>query len=183
MKLKIKSIARLNQYKSSKNSNYGIIHFDSPDERGVDVALLYKTGKFNPLTIKNYPLYLMNSNGTKDFTRDHLVVSGFLENEMIYMIVNHWPSRAGGQMKSEKKRISAGILNRKIIDSILVKDPKAKIINMGDFNDNPSDRSIKPVLKTLSNKKNYLTMNYLTQWRLCLKRDTEHISTEANGIC
>lgn len=139
-----------------KNSNYRIIHFDSPDERGVDVALLYKTEKFNPSAVKTYPLYLKNSNGTKDFTRDHLVVSGFLENEMIYLIVNHWPSRAGGQMKSEKKRISAGMLNRKIIDSILVKDPKAKIINMGDFNDNPSDRSIKPVLKTLSNKKKLL---------------------------
>ena len=153
-----------------KNSNYGIIHFDSPDERGVDVALLYKTGKFNPLTIKNYPLYLMNSNGTKDFTRDHLVVSGFLENEMIYLIVNHWPSRAGGQMKSEKKRISAGILNRKIIDSILVKDPKAKIINMGDFNDNPSDRSIKAVLKTLSNKKKLLDYELFNPMEVLFKK-------------
>ena len=87
-----------------------------------------------------------------DYTRDHLLVSGFLDNEMIHFIVNHWPSRAGGMMRSEPGRIKAGILNRKIIDSILSTNPNAKIINMGDFNDNPTDKSVKPTLLTNSNK-------------------------------
>ena len=131
-----------------KSSNYEIIHYDSPDERGVDVALIYKKGEFKPTSSKNYPLYLKDSNGEIDFTRDHLLVSGYLNDEMIHFIINHWPSRAGGQMKSENKRISAGLLNRKIIDSILQINPTAKIINMGDFNDNPNDKSIKPILMT-----------------------------------
>ena len=80
------------------------------------------------------------------------MVSGYLDNELIHFIVNHWPSRSGGRMRSEKGRILAGQLNRKIIDSILSTDAKAKIINMGDFNDNPTDKSIKPTLKTVSNK-------------------------------
>jgi len=131
---------------------YSIAHFDSPDERGVDVALLFKRSKFKPTFAKAYPLYLTRDNGETDFTRDHLLVSGFLENEMIHFIVNHWPSRAGGMMRSEPGRIKAGILNRKIIDSILSINPKAKIINMGDFNDNPTDKSIKPTLLTSSSK-------------------------------
>ena len=137
-----------------KISKYEIIHYDSPDERGVDVALIYKKGKFKPTSSKIYPLHLKTSTGEIDFTRDHLLVSGYLNNEKIHFIVNHWPSRAGGQMKSEKKRISAGLLNRKIIDSILRINPVAKIINMGDFNDNPNDKSIKPILKTSSLKEN-----------------------------
>ena len=134
------------------SQGYSIAHFDSPDERGVDVALLFKRSKFRPTFAKAYPLYLTRENGDTDYTRDHLLVSGFLDNEMIHFIVNHWPSRAGGMMRSEPGRIKAGILNRKIIDSILSTNPNAKIINMGDFNDNPTDKSVKPILLTNSNK-------------------------------
>jgi len=81
-----------------------------------------------------------------------LLVSGYLDNELIHFIINHWPSRSGGLMKSEPNRILAGKLNKKIIDSILFSNPKAKIISMGDFNDNPGDKSIKPILKTVFNK-------------------------------
>ena len=149
-----KVLVDLIKTKLLESSKYEIIHYDSPDERGVDVALIYKKGKFRPTNSKNYPLYLKTSSGEIDFTRDHLLVSGYLNNEMIHFIVNHWPSRAGGQKKSEKKRIAAGLLNRKIIDSILQMNPYAKIINMGDFNDNPDDKSIKPILMTSSKKEN-----------------------------
>tara|TARA_B100000497_G_scaffold63797_1_gene72104 strand:- start:67 stop:1107 length:1041 start_codon:yes stop_codon:yes gene_type:complete len=135
-----------------KNEGYGIAHFDSPDERGVDVGLLFKTNRFTPIFTKAYSLYLKRDNGETDFTRDHLLVSGYLDNELIHFIVNHWPSRSGGRMRSEKGRILASQLNKKIIDSILITDPKSKIINMGDFNDNPTDKSIKPILKTNGNK-------------------------------
>lgn len=135
-----------------KNQGYGIVHFDSPDERGIDVGLLFNTNRFTPIFTKAYSLYLKRENGETDFTRDHLLVSGYLDKELIHFIVNHWPSRSGGRMRSEKGRILASQLNKKIIDSILATDSKAKIINMGDFNDNPTDKSIKPILKTVANK-------------------------------
>ena len=135
-----------------RESNYGIIHYDSPDERGVDVAMLFKKNRFVPISTNTYPLIFKRKDGSNDYTRDHLVISGNLDNEKVHIIVNHWPTRSGGQMASEKKRILAGLLNKKIIDSIFQINPFAKIINMGDFNDNPDDKSIKPTLKTVDKK-------------------------------
>lgn len=132
--------------------NYQIIHYDSPDERGIDVAMLFKQNRFNVSSSKTYPLYLKRKDGSRDYTRDHLLVSGFLDKDPIHFIINHWPSRSGGQMRSEPSRILAGKLNKKIIDSILQSNPKANIISMGDFNDNPSDKSIKPILNTIFKK-------------------------------
>ena len=137
---------------SLSNENYEIIHFDSPDERGIDVAMLFKADRFTPTLSKTYPLYLKRKDGSRDYTRDHLLVSGYLDKIPIHFIINHWPSRSGGQMRSEPGRILAGILNKKIIDSILELNPKANIISMGDFNDNPGDKSIKPILNTVYNK-------------------------------
>ena len=132
--------------------NYGIVHYDSPDERGVDVAMLYKKDRFKVKSSKVHPLYLKRKDGSIDYTRDHLVVTGELDNDPIYFIINHWPSRAGGQMKSEPSRVLAGELNKKIIDSILKENPRAYIINMGDFNDNPNDKSIQSNLNSISKK-------------------------------
>ena len=132
--------------------NYKIIHYDSPDERGIDVAMLFKQNRFIVSSSKTYPLYLKRKDGSRDYTRDHLLVSGFLDKDPIHFIINHWPSRSGGQMRSEPSRILAGKLNKKIIDSILQSNPKANIISMGDFNDNPSDKSIKPILNTIFKK-------------------------------
>ena len=148
------------QSESMKNINYGIIHFDSPDERGIDVALLFDRYRFKPKKAKSYPLYLSNSNGSRDFTRDQLLVEGFLDGEKIYFIVNHWPSRSGGLIRSEPKRIAAARLNKKIIDSIKSIDSFAKIITMGDFNDDPNDKSIKEELQT-SWKKNKTAKNQI----------------------
>ena len=108
--------------------SYGIIHFDSPDERGIDVALLFDRLRFKPKKAKSYPLKLKRNDGQRDFTRDQLLVEGFLDQEKIYFIVNHWPSRSGGQIKSEPSRIKAGQLNKRIIDSIQILDKQAKII-------------------------------------------------------
>ncbi len=137
---------------SLQRENYQIIHYDSPDERGIDVALLFKKNRFQPTSSKIYPLYLKRKNGTRDYTRDHLLVSGYLDKDPIHFIINHWPSRSGGQMRSEPGRILAGILNKRIIDSILKFNPKANIISMGDFNDNPGDKSIKPTLNSVFKK-------------------------------
>ena len=118
-----------------KDLNYGIIHFDSKDWRGIDVALLFDTTKFIPRSAKTYPLKV-EYKGNPSFSRDVLVVFGFLNKEPINFVVNHWPSRGGGQ-PSIAQRYKAGELNRKIIDSIMDINPMSKIITMGDFNDNP----------------------------------------------
>jgi len=128
--------------------SYGIIHFDSPDRRGVDVALLYKTSVFTPVSYTSLPLLLKNEFNEREYTRDQLLVSGFMDGEEIHFIVNHWPSRRGGTSKSEPKRLKAALLNKRIIDSLKRIHPEAKIISMGDFNDDPTDASFKRVLKT-----------------------------------
>jgi len=145
-------------------SDYGIIHFDSPDKRGIDVALLYKKKHFKPTSYKNIPLLIYRNNLDNNFkaekeevtddkievtvdkrvyTRDVLLVTGLLDNEEVHLLVNHWPSRSGGEKKSSPFREVAGKLNRKIIDSLFKINPDAKIITMGDFNDGSYNKSIK----------------------------------------
>lgn len=131
-----------------REKDYGIIHYDSPDERGIDVALLYKKEAFLPTSFVSLRLLLTNENDYRDYTRDQLVVSGFLDGEEMHFIVNHWPSRSGGEARSKPNRIEAARLNKRIIDSISELSPKAKIISMGDLNDDPIDDSLKKILKT-----------------------------------
>ena len=128
--------------------NYGIVHYDSPDLRGIDVALLYQKSLFEPLTSLAHELVLYDPKepAKRVFTRDQLLVSGKLQEEKFHIIVNHWPSRSGGEKASSHKRENAAVLNKKILDSIFRKEPYAKIISMGDFNDDPSNKSIKNVL-------------------------------------
>ncbi|MBD0779489.1 endonuclease/exonuclease/phosphatase family protein [Maribacter sp. ANRC-HE7] len=128
--------------------DYRILHFDSPDERGIDVALIYKHGSFLPTSFQSRRLLLQNDDGERDYTRDQLVVGGLLDDEQIYFIVNHWPSRSGGAERSKPNRLAAAALNKRIIDSIVKQDVSAKIISMGDLNDDPVDDSLKKILKT-----------------------------------
>lgn len=152
--------------------DYGIIHFDSPDKRGIDVALLYQKKYFRPTSYSNIPLYIYKNNTIADekkeetddeieiktannnriFTRDQLLITGFLEGEEIHIIVNHWPSRSGGEKKSSPFREAAGNLNRKIIDSLQQINPNAKVITMGDLNDGPFNRSVKIALGAKAKK-------------------------------
>jgi len=113
--------------------NYGIIHYDSPDRRGIDVALLYKKDVFRPKNSKAYELIIYDyKNPTKrQYTRDQLLVSGYLDGELIHVIVNHWPSRRGGETRSSYKREKAAALNR----------------------NDPNNKSIKTVLGAKQNKK------------------------------
>ena len=135
---------------SLRNDNYAIIHYDSPDLRGIDVGLLYKKNIFIPTNSKTYKLHIYQdiAKTKRKHTRDQLVVSGILEGEKIHLIVHHWPSRSSNPTNSITNRIKAAELNKHIIDSLLSMDSKAKIINMGDFNDEPVDHSIKKILKT-----------------------------------
>lgn len=136
--------------------NYGIIQFDSPDRRGIDVALLYQKRVFTPTHYKAIPLYIYDDNdiSKRVYTRDQLLVSGMLDGELIHLIVNHWPSRSGGEARSRPKRIKAAKLNKQIIDSLFSNDPYAKIITMGDLNDDPTSPSVKDYLKAKKKKEN-----------------------------
>ena len=132
--------------------DYGIIHRDSPDHRGIDVALLYRKGRFFPLEVKSFRLILHDAEGIRKYTRDQLVVSGLLDQEEIYLLVNHWPSRAGAALQSRLYRKEAALRQRFLVDSILYRNPGAKIISMGDFNDNPTDPSMRILCKGRSPK-------------------------------
>ncbi|WP_136466569.1 endonuclease/exonuclease/phosphatase family protein [Flagellimonas onchidii] len=136
------------QHPNLQKKAYGIVHFDSPDERGIDVALLFKKSVFLPTSFASHRLLLFDDEGERNYTRDQLVVGGMLDNEAFYFLVNHWPSRRGGPTKSKPNRIRAALLNKRIIDSIQKLNPDAKIISMGDLNDDPRDDSLKKILKT-----------------------------------
>ncbi len=144
------------------SKNYGIIHFDSPDRRGIDVALLYQKKVFTPTNYDKYELKIYDNNDAtrRIFTRDQLLVSGLLDGEKIHLIVNHWPSRSGGEARSRPKRIKAAKLNKQIIDSLFGDDPYAKIVTMGDLNDDPTSPSVKDVLNT-KKKKNKMDIKEL----------------------
>ena len=141
-------------HKNLKKFNYGIVHYESPDERGIDVALLYKKSAFVPVNLNSHRLLLFNLEGKRDYSRDQLIVEGLLDNEKIYFMVNHWPSRSGGEARSRPFRLEAAKLNKRIIDSVQRQDTSAKIISMGDFNDDPIDPSLKKILLVEKNSKN-----------------------------
>ena len=136
-----------------KKKNYGIIHFDSPDKRGIDVALLYQKRYFKPIHFEAFNPNIY-SNNRKVYTRDILWVSGYLDDELINVIVNHWPSRRGGEAKSRPLREKAAYKVTQIVEKIKETEKDPKIIIMGDFNDDPINTSFKEVLKTKSKKKN-----------------------------
>lgn len=128
-----------------KSLNYGVAHFDSPDRRGVDVGLIYQKDHFKVTSAKS--VRLNDPTDTSFFTRDQLVVSGLLDGEKFHFIVNHWPSRRGGEKRSSSKRIMAAELCRSIVDSLQKLDPNSKIVIMGDLNDDPTNESVLKYLK------------------------------------
>lgn len=136
------------------NKDYGIVHFDSPDKRGIDVGLLYQKKHFKPTSYINVPLIIYDQTDLtkRIYTRDQLLVTGLLDGEEMHFIVNHWPSRSGGEKKSSPNREAAGRLNRRIIDSLYKVNPNAKIITMGDLNDGPYNKSIKVELGAKAKK-------------------------------
>lgn len=127
-----------------KERNYKIIHFDSPDERGIDNALLYDPNYFKVISSKPIP----NTLPSGDKTRDILYVKGSYADELIHLFVNHWPSNYGGREKSIPKRAATAQLLVREISSILSLDPSAEIILVGDFNEDPDEMNVQS-LKTI----------------------------------
>lgn len=144
---------------------YGIVHKESPDPRGIDVALLYRKDRIKPLDYQHIPV---SDNGKYSFkSRDILHFTAEIEKEQIHFFVNHWPSRSGGYIETVAKRnISAGIL-KKSIDSLLVKTQSANILVMGDFNAAPQEKCFTSILKALpypGNNDPYYLINLSTSW-------------------
>jgi hypothetical protein len=129
-----------------RDRNYGVVHYDSRDIRGVDVAFLYNPKYFTVLNSKKLFVPLPEGAKTSAYTRDVLWVKGILNGDTVYVFVNHWPSRVGGEQRSAPGRFAAAQVNRNFIDSIEKYKPGAKIIVMGDLNDDPINESITKVL-------------------------------------
>lgn len=128
-----------------KKSDYSIVHFDSPDKRGIDVGLLYRKERFTFVKCGKYPVAIPGDTGKP--TRDILYVKGLLPNaSALHILVNHWPSRSGGTAETEHKRIAAAKTAKRLCDSIQFNEKNANILLMGDFNDYPTNQSLKEVL-------------------------------------
>lgn len=128
-----------------KKASYSIAHFESPDRRGIDVAMLYRTKNLKVIYTRAITVTDTGRNALK--TRDILYVKGITKSkDTLHFFVNHWPSRLGGQEESEGKRGIAANTLRTIIDSLFIANNKAKIVIMGDLNDEPNNESIESVL-------------------------------------
>lgn len=126
--------------------SYDFVYYESPDERGIDVGFAYNKDK---LSVLNSEKHTVNLSGRP--TRDIISITFSYEGKRLHVIGNHWPSRRGGEQRSESKRETAASALRGVVDKILKNDPNADILILGDFNDEPEDRSIQEVLRASGN--------------------------------
>ncbi|QHI37206.1 hypothetical protein IMCC3317_25840 [Kordia antarctica] len=153
---------------------YDFVHYNSPDERGIDVGLLYQKEHFEVIYSESIPILLYTEDGVRDFTRDTLYVKGLLNGEAIHVFVNHWSSRRQGANETSHKRIKAAQTVKSKINEIKAAENDPHIIIMGDFNDDPTSESIQnhlmdtelynPMLKLLTIYKG--SASYRGEWNL-----------------
>lgn len=127
-----------------KSHPYGIIHEESPDYRGIDVALLYRKDAFKEEWHETLPVVFAEDTAFK--TRDILHVVGKVKNNTVHVFVNHWPSRIGGDDKTEPKRVLAASVLKSKVDELMAADANARVIIMGDMNDEPANKSLQETL-------------------------------------
>jgi hypothetical protein len=132
--------------------NYQVVHHDSPDRRGIDVGLLYQPKYFTVTGSRAIPLLIYSDDGERIYTRDILHVAGLLDGEPLHVLVNHWPSRRGGEAATQPFRNAGALICKNVKDSLLQIDPNAKVIVMGDLNDDPTSPSVKKVLAAKGKK-------------------------------
>ena len=170
----VENIGCLHDLCAETNSKYGRklkpILLEGPDRRGVDVGFLYDSLLFKPVRVRGYELKAHYADGGEIKTRLQLAVSGYLTGEgkmeKIHIIVNHWPSRYGGEMSSRPGRDTAAMLCRSICDSIYRVEPRAKIIIMGDLNDDPYNHSCAEVLQARKTREEVEEQGYFnTMWQ------------------
>lgn len=130
---------------SLKKMGYEIAHHESPDTRGIDVAMIYKKKSFRVIGTAAFKVDI--SQYEQYPTRDIVMVKGVTSTkDTLYVFLNHWPSRRGGTKESQPRRQLAAEVLRHVVDSILKQSPDAKLVLMGDFNDNPPDASVSQTL-------------------------------------
>ena len=154
-----------------KHYKYGIVHYDSSDERGIDVALIYDKTLFEVSYSEPFSVYLEKEDGSRDYTRDVLLITGQLKGEQIHVIVNHWSSRRQGEKETEYKRMASAEKVNSVIENLKTNFTDPKIIVMGDFNDSPSDNSLLSIEKKSSLYNPFKTIN--TQKKGSLNHDFE----------
>lgn len=140
--------------------DYGVVHYNSYDYRGIDVAFIYQKRRFTPSKSWKKEVKVFGDNGNREYTRDILVLTGFLDNEKVAFFLNHWPSRRGGEAASLPKRNAAAAILKKEMDSVKSLDPSIKLFAMGDFNDDPISPSLKNYLKAVGNPKDLNEENH-----------------------
>ncbi len=121
--------------------DYGIVHYNSYDARGIDIAMIYQKKRFVPENMWKKEIKIFNDEGRKIYTRDVVCVVGKLDGEHVAAFMNHWPSRSGGSATNKLRNAAAEVL-RKEMDSLRTMDPNIKLFAMGDFNDDPVDASV-----------------------------------------
>ena len=124
-----------------KDRKLRYVHFESPDVRGIDVGMLYNPKYFKVLHAESLPIDI-TENGKKEYTRDILYVCGLLNGDSVHVMVGHWPSRRGGEAASKWKREKAASVCKGKADQIRKANPDAKVIVMGDLNDDPISPSV-----------------------------------------
>jgi len=124
--------------------DYEIVYYESPDKRGIDVGMIYRKSRFRLLESK--PVKVTNPENPQWTTRDILYVKGVLQEDTLYLFFNHWPSRYGGMMNTVALRALAAKTLQHTIDSVCNSSANARILILGDFNDNPQDNSIQLLL-------------------------------------
>lgn len=158
-----------------KGKGYKYVWFEGPDERGIDVALIYDLNRVSVVQAKAIPVLLESV--TDPNTRDILKVLVEIGSEQFNLFVNHWPSRRGGQDESEMHRIKAASVLRKEVDQILSVNPMANVICMGDFNDFPSNKSVRDVLQAGVSNENSVLFNMMSDFE-ALKKGTHFYKGE-----
>jgi len=141
-----KVLQDLVMHNNLRAQQYQIVHFDSKDYRGIDVALLYKPAVFRPFSTAMLPIF--DPEEPQFLTRDILLVKGLVGSDTLTVFVNHWPSRRGGK---EDKRLLAAKVLRQAVDSLQALNPEANIVCVGDFNDDPTNKSLKKILRAGGN--------------------------------
>ena len=157
-----------------KEIPYDYVHFDSPDEWGMDTGPIFNKDYFRVVQVEILPLLIEDDEGDRDYTRDVLYVKGQLNGEEIHIFVNHWPSRKDGEDETKYKRIKAANTVLKKLTSINGNPENLNVMIMGDFNDDPNSESIKtlmtsgyfinPMQKLLSPESG--SANYKKKWSL-----------------
>ncbi len=133
-------LTQLVKYSPLSKYRYKFIHYESPDSRGIDLAMLYQPDIFKPIYHKN--IAITNPNDSKFATRDILYVKGEINGDTLHILLNHWPSKRGGQAYSEHNRTIAALTLRRQVDSLWAIHTSPNILIMGDFNDEPNGKSL-----------------------------------------